>query len=189
MGILGFIAAGTGFIPLDKSVVNLELISGLFPDWATIIFLFMLISGLLSTVDSNLCAASSLTTDICRNNTLRLPRIAMAALLIIGISIANIPNLSVTELFLFYGTLRASVLLPTLMTLTGKKLTSKGIVIGILISLCVGLPVFAFGTVMDISKYKTAGSIITVILPGITAIAVKYFEERYNAWKKTKYKQ
>jgi Na+/proline symporter len=63
MGILGFIAAGSGFVPSDQGVVNLELVTHLFPAWASIPFIFMLISGLLSTVDSNLCAAASLTTD------------------------------------------------------------------------------------------------------------------------------
>ena len=43
----------------------------------------------------------------------------MAVLLITGILIANIPGITVTHLFLFYGTLRASTLLPTVMTLKG----------------------------------------------------------------------
>lgn len=188
MGTLGFIAAGTDFIPADKSIVNLELISGLFPDWVMVVFLFMLISGLLSTVDSNLCAASSLTTDISATNKLRFPRIVMIILLVISIGVANIPNLTVTELFLFYGTLRASTLLPTVMTLIGVKLTSKGIVTGIIISLCAGLPVFAFGSILNISLYKTLGSLITVITPGLTAIVIKYLGAENNAWKKTKYK-
>ena len=152
------------------------------------VFLFMLISGLLSTVDSNLCAASSLTTDISETNKLRFPRIVMIILLVISIGVANIPNLTVTELFLFYGTLRASTLLPTVMTLIGVKLTSKGIVTGIIISLCAGLPVFAFGTILNISLYKTLGSLITVITPGVAAIVIKYLGAENNAWKKTKHK-
>lgn len=64
MGILGFIAAGTGFIPTDTGMVNFELIKAIFPAWVIIPFMFMLISGLLSTVDSNLCAIASLTTDL-----------------------------------------------------------------------------------------------------------------------------
>lgn len=64
MGILGFIAAGTGFIPTDTGMVNFELIKAIFPAWVIIPFMFILISGLLSTVDSNLCAIASLTTDL-----------------------------------------------------------------------------------------------------------------------------
>ena len=64
MGILGFIAAGIGFMPKDTGMVNFELIQALFPAWVIVPFMFMLISGLLSTVDSNLCAIASLTTDL-----------------------------------------------------------------------------------------------------------------------------
>lgn len=46
MGILGFIAAGTGFIPTDTGMVNFELIKAIFPAWVIIPFMFMLISGL-----------------------------------------------------------------------------------------------------------------------------------------------
>ena len=54
MGILGFIGAGMGYAAVDTGVVNFELISTLFPAWAVIPFLFMIISGLLSTIDRKL---------------------------------------------------------------------------------------------------------------------------------------
>lgn len=70
MGILGFIGAGMGYAATDTGVINFELISTLFPAKAIIPFLFMIVSGLLSTIDSNLCAVSSLATDIFKENTL-----------------------------------------------------------------------------------------------------------------------
>lgn len=172
MGILGFIAAGSGFVPADQSIVNFELITHLFPKWIVLPFLFMLISGLLSTVDSNLCAAASLTSDIKKDTGLKLPKLAMVGLLIVGILIANIPGLSVTHLFLFYGTLRATTLLPTVLTLSGKKLSAKGVFTGILASLLVGLPIFAYGTLFNLSLYKTVGCLTSVLLSGIVAIAM-----------------
>lgn len=59
----------------------------------------------------------------------------MAVLLITGILIANIPGITVTHLFLFYGTLRASTLLPTVMTLKGVRLNAKGIITGVVAAL------------------------------------------------------
>lgn len=56
MGLLGFMAAGTCYVAQDNGLVNFELISSLLPDWAILPFLFMVISGLLSTVDRNLTA-------------------------------------------------------------------------------------------------------------------------------------
>lgn len=169
MGILGFIAAGSGYAATDSGIVNFELVGHIFPSWCMVLFLIMVISGLLSTIDSNLCAAASLTTDITKRMNLRLPRAAMIVLLLFGTAIANIPKISVTHLFLIYGTLRATTLLPTVMTLKGKKLSADGVYYGVLFSLLVGLPIFAYGTLFNISLYKTTGSIITVLLSGFIA--------------------
>ena len=51
MGILGFIGAGMGYAAVDTGVINFELINVLLPKWAVIPFLFMIISGLLSTIE------------------------------------------------------------------------------------------------------------------------------------------
>lgn len=178
MSLIGFAAAGKGFIPSDVGMVNMEFITSLLPSWVLIPFLLMILSGLLSTVDSNLCAAASMTTDLKvtgklkNTDNIKLSRAVMLVLLFVSILIANIPGLTVTHLFLFYGTLRASTLLPTVITLLGKKLHAKGVYLGIIASLCIGLPIFAVGNIFNISLYKTVGSLITVLLSGIVALAV-----------------
>ena len=172
MGSLGFIGAGMGYVAEDIGVINFELINALFPAWAVIPFLFMIISGLLSTIDSNLCAVSSLTTDIFQATILRKTKFIMILLLVIGIAIANIPRLTVTHLFLMYGTLRASTLLPTILTLKGIRLAPQGIVSGVIIAMVIGLPVFGYGNIEGIAIYKTVGSLLTVILSGAVALAV-----------------
>lgn len=180
MGVLGFIGAGIGYQAKDLGVINFEIISRLFPAWAVVPFLFMIISGLLSTVDSNLCAVSSLTTDIFSKKDIRKTKYAMMSLLAAGILIANIPGLTVTHLFLFYGTLRASTLLPTVLTLKGVRLAPNGITIGIAASLVVGLPIFAYGTVLNSGIYKTMGSLVTVLLSGCVALVISRKEAHYE---------
>lgn len=172
MGIIGFVGAGIGYEVNDISVINFELISELFPAWALIPFLFMIVSGLLSTIDSNLCAVSSLTTDIFDGKDLRKSKCAMILVLLLGIVVANIPGLTVTHLFLMYGTLRASTLLPTIFTLKGVKLRAEGVVSGILCAMIIGLPIFAYGNLNNIAIYKTIGSLTTVLLSGIIALVV-----------------
>lgn len=172
MGILGFVGAGMGYVAADTGIINFELISVLFPVWVVIPFLFMIISGLLSTIDSNLCAISSLTTDIFKEKTLGKTKFTMILLLVIGIVVANIPGLTVTHLFLMYGTLRAATLLPTVFTLKGIKLTPQGVVAGIISALIIGLPVFGYGNMHGIAVYKTLGSLLTVILSGAVALIV-----------------
>lgn len=174
MGILGFIGAGSGYAAADTGIINFELISGLFPVWAVVPFLFMIISGLLSTIDSNLCACASLMTDLQTGKTLGdgigKTKWGMVLLLVAGIFIANIPGLTVTHLFLMYGTLRAATLLLTVFTLKGLKMSPTGIVGGIVASLIIGLPIFAYGNISGIAIYKTMGSLITVILSGAVAL-------------------
>lgn len=178
MGILGFAGAGIGYQAQDLGVINFELIKALMPAWAVLAFLYMIISGLLSTVDSNLCAVSSLVTDISGGKVLKRTKWAMVALLAVGIAIANVPGLTVTHLFLFYGTLRSSTLLPTILTLKGVKFTPKGIQYGVVAALAVGLPIFAYGTVLNSGPYKTLGSLATVLLGGIVGMMVTKLEVR-----------
>jgi len=170
MGLLGFVGAGIGYAAGDVGVINFELINALLPKWTVIPFLFMIVSGLLSTIDSNLCAVSSLTTDILHKSTIGKTKISMIALLLAGIAVANIPGLTVTHLFLMYGTLRSATLLPTMLTLGGAKITQKGIVTGIISALLIGLPVFGYGNIHNIVGLKTAGSLLTVLLSGIIAL-------------------
>ncbi len=172
MSLVGFAAAGNSFIAADPGMVNMEFITSILPAWVIVPFLFMVLSGLLSTVDSNLCAAASMTTDwkSGKADNIKTSRRVMLALLLISIIIANIPGLTVTHLFLFYGTLRASTLLPTVMTLLGKKLSANGVFYGIVTALCVGLPIFAVGNIFNLAIYKTIGSLATVLLSGIVAL-------------------
>jgi Na+/proline symporter len=168
MGMLGFIAGGSGYAADDPGFVNFELIQSIFPAWFMVPFLFMVMSGLLSTVDSNLCAVSSLVSDV--RGGLRVAQCSMAALLLLGICVANIPGISVTALFLFYGTLRASTLFPTLLTLFGKRLAPTGVWVGVVLSVSVGLPVFSFGSIADIAEIKVIGSVLALGISGAFAI-------------------
>lgn len=180
MGMLGFVGAGMGYIARDTEVINFELIRTLLPKWTVIPFMFMVISGLLSTIDSNLCAVSSLSTDIFKEKTLKKTKSVMVLMLAVGIAVANLPGLTVTHLFLMYGTLRAATLLPTIFTLKGIKLAPQGVVTGIIIALIVGMPVFGYGNIQGIALYKTLGSLLTVVLSGVVALVISRKREIKN---------
>lgn len=186
MGVLGFVAAGKGFSPNDTGIVNFELVAKLFPKWVMVPFLFMVVSGLLSTVDSNLCAISSLSAELrCvsrMNNAgkMKAAKLSMLAILAMGILIANIPGITVTHLFLFYGTLRSATLLPTVFTLTSVKASARGVFVGIILSLCCGLPLFAYGNIFGIAQYKTLGSLLTVLTAGVASCIITRMEGKTN---------
>jgi Na+/proline symporter len=170
MGVLGFIAAGSGYVAWDSGMVNFELVGSLFPRWVMIPFMLMVLSGLLSTADSNLCAVASLTSDF--GGDLKTAKKAMVLLLVLGVGIANIPGLTVTSLFLIYGALRSTTMLPTVFTLLGKKLNPKGVFGGVLTSMCIGMPLFIAGTLTGDATLKTIGCLCAVLLSGIVSLAL-----------------
>lgn len=168
MGIVGIVAGGSGYAASDAAFVNLEFIQSFFPPWFMAQFLIMILSGLLSTVDCNLCSVASLASDF--RGDLKTAKFSMLVLLALGIAVANIPGITVTGLFLFYGTLRASTLFVTLLTLSGKRLAARGVFYGVVLSVVVGLPVFAFGSVADIPEMKVLGSLLSVGISGAFAL-------------------
>lgn len=176
IGILGYLAAGMKLQIADTSMVNLAFIQSMFPAWVLTPFLFMVISGLISTVDSNLCAIASLTSDAQNKFDIKFSKISMILLLIAAVCIANIPGLTLVHLFLFYGTFRASTMLPTILTLKGLNLSANGIFYGIMCALLVGLPIFAYGNIFNIPIYKTIGSLSTVSISGILAFLITKWE-------------
>ncbi len=177
MGVIGLVASGSGYLATDSGLVNLELVSSIFPDWAMLLFVVMLLSGLLSTVDSNLCAVASLTSDwqvtskLKNPEAMRLSRLSMVALLVVSILISNIPGLTVTHLFLIYGTLRATTMLPTVLTLRGKRLTAGGVWGGVTIAMVVGMPLFILGTITGNTALSTAGCLCALLLSGVVCVA------------------
>ena len=77
-------------------------------------------------IRDSLCAAASLVTDAKKDVEMWHTKAAMAVLLLAGILIASVPGITVTHLFLIYGTLRSTTMLPTMLTLLGKRLPEKG---------------------------------------------------------------
>ena len=66
-----------------------------------------------------------------------------------------------------------------LFQLMGLSVLSTGVQL-----LAVGLPIFAYGTVLNSGPYKTLGSLATVLLGGIVGMIVTKVEVRHgkSAW-------
>lgn len=178
LSILGFLAAGAGLSTDDAQLINLQAVMAFLPAWTAIPFTFMLLSGLVSTLDSCLCAASSMVgSDFNSKDPVSFARYGMLGLAFVALLIANIPGMQILYLFLFYGTLRAATMLPTIMTLLRSKgLSEPGVFYGLLASILVGLPVFAYGNFNNVVPFIVAGSLLTVSLSGL----ISYVMTRNN---------
>ena len=180
MGAIGFLASGIKMPTNNIGMVNVEFIRNYLPDYIIYLFEFVMISGLLSTVDSNLCSITSLANEIKSTYNLRQAKITMAILLVLGVIGANIPNITVTKLFMIYGATRSSTLLITILTLKDYKLDSKGVSVGIATSLVVGLPIFIYGTINGVSTLTVLGSLISVLASGVVAIIYTKWRNKYG---------
>lgn len=172
MGILGFIASGVGFTGGDISVVNFELIRAILPQWASIVFMFVLLSGLLSTIDSNLNSISSLTNDIIKNAKVSHLKWAMVILTVLSIVLSNI-DMTIVDFFLIYGILRATTFGTTVMTLLGYQFKPNGVFYGVLVALVIGMPTFVYAKANGILWLNIVASIFTLTISVIIALIHK----------------
>jgi urea-proton symporter len=181
MSLLGFIAAGNhgaapavlaGQVPAQQ--VGPEVIRNLLPAWGLIAFMLMILSGLASTGDSALCAGGSLlAVDIYRryvnpkasdDRVLVITRLAVLGIALGAVGIALIPGITVLSLFLFYGTLRSSTLMPTLVVLFKEKVKSWGVFWGVGLAICFGLPMYLYGELSGNVDLKVAANIAIVLI-------------------------
>lgn len=183
LSCFGFFAAGAHLPIADTQLVNVGAVIAFTPRWFLYLFFLLILSGLISTVDSILCAVSSVAGhDIVnrieektgrRLNSVAIARIAMVIVAISAVCVANIPGITITYLFLFYGTLRSSVMLPTIFAIKGYKMSESGLFYGILASLAVGLPIFAIGNLNGWVPMIVSGSLLTIGLSGAISLLKK----------------
>lgn len=182
LSLFGFFASGAGLSIQDTQLVNVGAVIAFTPKWFLYLFFLLIISGLISTVDSILCAVSSVAGhDLVERfvkhkndvNSVRIARATMIIVAILAIGVANIPGIKITYLFLFYGTLRSSVMLPTIFAIKGYRMSEKGLYYGIITSLTIGLPIFAIGNLIGNVPMILSGSILTISISGLMALKLK----------------
>lgn len=188
LSILGFVAAdkelSANWTITDTQLIGPITVAHLLPGFMLVIFSIMLLSGLCSTLDSILCAASALATvdladgsqsgDEHDTGKVVIARIGMLGTAAIGLGIACIPNLQIVHLFLFYGTWRAATMIPTILSLYWGKLNSNAVFAAILASLVFGAPVYAAGAILKNPHLSVIGSILVVLIGlGVCVIGSK----------------
>ena len=172
MAFIGFAGAGAGFAPENIGYVGLEFIRANASYGVYALFILAIISGLTSTLDSCMTAVGSIFSNLGSKRTgMKEARIGMVVVAVFGIVIANIPNLTIFWLFLFYGVLRSSILVPTVITMVKRKLPSESsIFYGILGAFFIGIPIYFYGALNDVVPISVLGTIMTVLIPTISIL-------------------
>lgn len=184
LGSFGLFAAGGGLEVQDTQLTNVAAVTAFLPKWFLYLFFLMILSGLISTVDSVLCAFSSVGGhDIMRRlqekgyckdvNPLSFARWFMVVISLFGVAIANIPLLTITSLWLMYGMFRASVMMPTVFATVGSKMHERGIFYGILAAWIIGWPAYVYASLSGNTPLIVATSLFVVLVPAISAKCLK----------------
>jgi Na+/proline symporter len=191
MSVLGFIARGAALDITEPQLVNLQAVKALLPPVASFALVLLILAGLVSILDSKMAAMASIGGHDFANfifggksapfaKVMLSSRLSMVGLTVVALALAQIPNLKIVHLFLFYGTLRSATLLPTVFTLWRVKMPEPGVFYGILGSILLGLPVFAYGNFWGKPLWVVAGSLLTVSGPGLLILIMRIESRRHS---------
>lgn len=184
LGSFGFFVAGGGIEVADKQLTNVMAVTSYLPHWFLYLFFVMILSGLISTVDSVLCAFSSVGGHDIYNrmkekgyiknmHPLAFARLFMIVISVLGIAIANIPALGITTLWLIYGMFRASVMFPTIFITIGSKIHERGMFYGILSAWFIGWPLYIYASLDKNTPLIVATSLFVVLVPALCSKFIK----------------
>ena len=183
MGLLGFVAAGSGLeIPGSMvGVTNAITIGTFLPPLASIVFAFMVFAGLVAILDSQFASVANMTGHDIFNafkggtddqQIIAYARWGMIALAVAGVLVANIPGMKLVYLFLFFAVLRASVWLPSMISLLKPNwITERGMFWGILICASIGEILFVAGK-LGYSDTDFTGTLIAIFGSPVLALII-----------------
>lgn len=195
LSTLGFLAANPALnvvLPagVDVSMIGVQTVANLLPTWAVFLFVVMLLSGLSSTLDSGLSAASSLwVTDVKKsrndNEAIKSARAAMFGISIVGLAIAYavyfIPQFGLFHLWWVFNTIAACVVVPTVLSLYWSRLDARGVFWGVLVAFVVGLPLFIYGNIIDKPVWTVGASLFIIVVSTVFCLSMP----RKTAWQST----
>lgn len=180
LSLLGFV--GTYLIKndslqiSDNQLIGGIVISSLFGKIIIGFYLIMILAGLCSTIDSALCATSSIGFIDIYDNYLKkhsphISQVTISRLFMIVISVMSItiaflkPNLK--EMFFIIGTIRASGFFPTILTLLKKNTLPYLFPIIIGSAIFVSLPLSIYANIYNIPNLVPLSSLSALIFPFI----------------------
>ncbi len=178
LSLLGFIGIGLvekNLIKVaDNQLVGAYVVSYLLPRWALYGFCFMAFGGLCSTLDSSLCAISSIgSIDIYKkyinpeasdNKILFAARFSMLFFFLIGITI-SLMQPKLLWVFLIGGALASSALVPTFFVLFTKNISAQAIFKSLAYSLLITLPLSIYANVQEDQNLILLSSLSGVVIP------------------------
>lgn len=185
LGIFGWLVAQHGFRATNKELVGVEFVEQVYGPVFVYVYMVMALCALVSTLDSGLCAFSSLwSTQVKPSTQLRLNRLAMLALSVCGACVASL-HVSLLTLWFIAGTIRLSSFAPTVASIVKRDFKGLDGTIAIAAGLLCGIPVFGYGSLTSQPMLRTLGMILAVAVSSI-ALLVSSAQGRCTSLIKSK---
>lgn len=185
LSVLGFLAANPD-VSATWTITNAQMVgptavSYLLPDFVLVAFSIMLLSGLCSTLDSILCAVSSLVAiDVFDEDDSKKPRtgkkvflarLGMLSVAAVGFVLTLIPGVKIIHLWLLATTFRAPSYIPTILTLFWKPMRKNVVFFAVLISFVISAPIYVAGIITKNPHLVVVGSLAPLIISAFICFA------------------
>lgn len=183
LGLLGFISANpqNNITVAQNQLAGFYAVLSLLPKIAVLGFMFMIIAGLVAAGSAALAAISSIgAVDVYKamrpnadNKSLLLAsRISMFVLIAVGMGIALIPDIQILYLVLVLGVFRASLFLPTILSLYWSKLKENTTFWGIVLSMLTGVPLFIYGSLTKNANISSFGALVPLVITFLFCVPI-----------------
>lgn len=185
---LGFIGAGMGMTPSNVQLTNVYVISQILSPWALILVVFMLLTALTSLLDSQITSITTLVShDIVpqlynkveESKAIDIGRGVVISLVLLSWYIVNIPGVNILYFGLLLGCICMTFFIPSVVALFKPEwLQSRSMVIGILLSLFVGFPIYAYASLNKMVDLGLVGFFTCLIMSSIVSLVGSKFQKR-----------
>jgi Na+/proline symporter len=178
---LGFVAAGMGITPSNLQLTNVAVIAQLLDPWALWMVVFMLLTALTSIIDSQITSVTTLiSNDIVpqfkkleESKLIDYSRFGVVAVVLLAWLVVNIPGVNILYFGLLTGCICMTFIVPSIIALVKPQLqNAKAMVTGILISLFVGFPIYAYASLNKINDIALIGFFGCLIVPTIFSLGI-----------------
>ena len=196
LGFLGVQLFNLGnFQIYDEQLIGGMVVSALFSKTVICFYCIMILSGLCSTIDSALCAASSVgcidiyktylassSHELRKKHLLLVSRLFMLLVTAIGIFVA-FSRPSLIAMFFIIGTVRAAGFFPTILALKTNKMPACIIPLAIGSAICVCLPLSIYANINNEQNLIVVSSLGSVFCPLMICLGGMLYYQIKNKFK------
>jgi Na+/proline symporter len=187
-GTLGFVAAGSGFAVSNPQLTNVEVIGHFLSPWALGVVVFVLLTAIISLLDSQLNSISTLLSHdiypqikstLSESRLIDLSRLSVLGLLLLSWALINVPGVNIVYFGFISSCVCITFFIPSVLALFKPTwMTAKGLVVGVLSGLIIGFPIYAYANLNKMMEWSLVGFFTCLILSATFSLGSGLIQNR-----------